>query len=85
MFVCPKTAAARRNEPRINEDKDPQIDFEWVYAWAMQMGFTYQEARRLEYGKWSDFFEAYKKIHNMRVTQTMFPEPRKVESIMACL
>ena len=85
MHVCPKTAAARRNEPKLNKDNDPQIDFEWAYLWAMQMGFTYLEARRLTLGQWSDFFETYIKIHNMQVTQTMFPGPRKVESIMACL
>lgn len=81
----PKTAAARRNEPKLDIDENPTIDYDWVILWAMQMGFSYKEAWRLEFGRWSDLFETYKKIHNLQVTQTVFPEPRKVESIMAVL
>lgn len=80
---CPKTAAARKNEPKFKrKDDDGIIDFEWCYIWSMRMGFTYEEARRLTFGHWVDLFEAYKKIHNIEATNSTFKEPRKVESLM---
>ena len=78
---CPKTAAARRNEPQLRKNEDLEVDFEWVILWGLRMGFSYDEVRHMEFGKWMDFFTTYKTIHNMTVSQSIFPEPRKVESL----
>ena len=45
------------------------------------MGFPFEQVRRLTLGAWTDFFETYKKIHNIIVTQSTFREPRTVESL----
>nr|DAI57194.1 MAG TPA: hypothetical protein [Caudoviricetes sp.] len=47
----------------------------------MKMGFSYQEAKHLTLGQWSDLFHTYKKIHNIIVTQSTFKEPRKIDKI----
>ena len=81
QYQRPKTAAARRDEPNLNKNETLDIDFEWVYLWGMRMGFPYDAVRHMEFGQWMDFFTTYKTIHNMTVGQSIFPEPRKVESL----
>nr|DAE15005.1 MAG TPA: hypothetical protein [Siphoviridae sp. ctf8W5] len=39
----------------------------------------------MTYGQWSDYFEEYKKIYNMKMRQALFTEPRQIESIMKTL
>lgn len=84
-YESPKTEAARRNDPKINVEENPKLDFEFILLWSMQMGFTAREAWRLTYGQWSDYFEEYKKIYNMKMRQVLFTEPRQIESIMKTL
>lgn len=43
----------------------------------MKMGLSYGEAKKLTLGRWTDLFEEYKKIHNIIVTGTVFPQPKE--------
>lgn len=38
----------------------------------MRMGFSYDEAKHLTLGQWTDLFEEYKKIHNIIATNSTF-------------
>ena len=43
----------------------------------MQMGLSSDEAKKLTLGRWTDLFEEYKKVHNIIVTGTPFPQPKE--------
>lgn len=47
------------------------------------MGLSHEQINHMTYGQWTDYFERYKKIHNIIVTGSTFKEPRKVDVIFA--
>ncbi len=58
---------------RNRNDKEEQIDFSWLYyIAAAKMGFTHREAGFLSFGRWTDFFETYKKQYNFEKRKLLY-------------
>ena len=41
------------------------------------MGYREREVKHLSYGKWSNLFDHYRKMHNAGVKKMVFEEPEK--------
>jgi len=59
-----------------------EIDFAWVVFTGLRMGYREREVKHLSYGKWSDLFGHYRKMHNADVKKMVFEEPEKEVSIL---
>lgn len=47
----------------------------------MQIGYSEKEIGHMYFGKWSDLFEEWKKMHNIKMNKMIFEE-RKVQSLI---
>ena len=65
------------------EDGDGIIDFSGIIVNGLQMGFTYIEIRHMRLGEFSDYFETYKPVFNMRTTGATYKIPEKRVSMLS--
>ncbi len=75
MFCNKKTVT------REESDGDPKpIDFDWVFLMGTaRFGLTYEQTGRMYFGKWLDFFEIYKNIHNFEIKRQLFQTENRQE------
>lgn len=46
------------------------------------MGFSEINVKQMYFGKWSDLFQEYKKLHNFRMKKYLFEEEKKPVSLL---
>lgn len=63
------------DEPETDEDQ--KINFAWIVAVAMDMGYTEEEVSRMYYEKWNAVFAEYRKLHNFKTKQGLWGEEKK--------
>lgn len=68
-----------------NDKKDSVIDFDYIFFIAVnRLGFTYQSAKYLYFGKYIDLFEAFKRVYNFETSRMLYKieEEKKVTSLL---
>ena len=63
-------------------EKELILDFAWIVFIGMQIGYCEKEIAHMYFGKWCDLFEHYKKMHNLKMTRSLFEEPKKAVSLL---
>lgn len=57
------------------------IDFFGLLAHALEMGLTKTEWEHMRMGEYTDLFDSYRPIHNMRVQKYIYPLPEEKVSM----
>ena len=72
----------REDHAEGNEDSgEQQINFAWIVFVGMQIGYREREIKHMTFGKWSDLFAEFRKMHNATMKRAVFEE-RKTVSLM---
>lgn len=64
-------------------EENQQINFAWILLMGVQMGFSETDVKQMYFGKWSDLFQEYKKLHNFKVKKYLFKETKKPVSLLS--
>ena len=67
-------------ESDSDSEADTIINFTWVLLIGMRFGFTKKEVEHMYEGKWQDFFESYKTVHDVEMSQRYVPLKEETES-----
>ena len=57
------------------------VDFVNILAHALEMGLSKTEWEHMRMGEYTDLFDAYKPIHNMRIQKYIYPLPEEKVSM----
>ena len=77
MFPQKKIYSPEEYNTTPKEKGDGKIDFSGVIINGMQMGFTFKEVCKMRLGEFSDYFEVYKPIFNMRSQGATYKMPEE--------
>lgn len=70
-----------KKRPDRQEGKENKIDFNWVMITGLQMGFSVNQIKHLRLGQWSDLFDSWAVIFNMKQEHKIFRLPEKEVSL----
>lgn len=63
------------------ESEETELDFAWIVYVGLQVGYTEKEVKHMYYGKWSEMFRNFRKMHNITIKKELFME-KKIESLI---